>query len=86
MESGAGVLRSAARVRRLARLYDGRPRPRNHPMAHGPVLEEPRSPAWLPALGAALFLLVAVVWLTTRPEPKAPAPVVESVPADAGPG
>lgn len=55
-------------------------------MAHGPALEEPKSPNWLPALGAAFFLVVAVVWMTTRPEPKAAAPVVESVSADAGPG
>jgi hypothetical protein len=32
---------------------------------HGPHLEEPRSPMWLPYLGAALFGLAVVWWLST---------------------
>ncbi|MFO0679982.1 MAG: hypothetical protein U0169_25900 [Polyangiaceae bacterium] len=29
---------------------------------HGPTLDEPQTPAWLPALGVALFAAVAVWW------------------------
>jgi hypothetical protein len=32
---------------------------------HGPVLAEPRSPAWLPFVGAALAGLALVWWLST---------------------
>lgn len=32
---------------------------------HGPVLTEPKSPAWLPLLGVALLALVLVWWLST---------------------
>lgn len=32
---------------------------------HGTVLAEPRSPAWLPFLGAALAAVVLVWWLST---------------------
>lgn len=57
-------------------------------MAHGPAPEEPKTPSWLPALGAALFLAAGIAWMTTREEPK-PAPA-EPAPAadvaDAGPG
>ena len=34
-------------------------------MAHPQPLSEPKSPMWLPALGAALFVLVSAVWLVT---------------------
>jgi hypothetical protein len=33
--------------------------------AHGPVPEEPRSPAWLPLLGAALFGVLLILWLAS---------------------
>lgn len=33
--------------------------------AHGPVLAEPSSPAWLPFLGAAIAGLIIVWWLST---------------------
>jgi hypothetical protein len=48
--------------------------------AHAEVLPEPSSPLWLPALGAALFLVAAVLWMLsagssssteTAPEPAA---------------
>jgi hypothetical protein len=35
--------------------------------------DEPKSPLWLPALGAALFLLAGIWWVTRTPEPKPPA-------------
>jgi len=31
--------------------------------------EEPRTPAWLTALGVALFVAVAVAWTAFRPTP-----------------
>jgi hypothetical protein len=60
--------------------------------AHAPApLPEPVTPMWLPALGAALFVLAAVYWLA---QPAAPPPVeepeapkaqeAEPVPAQAG--
>lgn len=35
-------------------------------MAHD-ALPEPKSPMWLPALGAALLVLAAIVWAVTPP-------------------
>jgi len=35
---------------------------------HGAVLEEPKSPTWLPFLGVALFGLLLVWWLSTPSE------------------
>lgn len=33
------------------------------PHAHGPpALPEPKTPMWLPALGAVLFLIAGLVW------------------------
>lgn len=32
--------------------------------------DEPKSPLWLPALGAVLFLVVGIWWVTRTPEPK----------------
>jgi len=32
---------------------------------HGPVIEEPRSPMWLPFLGLAVFGVALVWWLST---------------------
>ncbi len=43
-------------------------------------LAEPKTPMWLPALGAALFFTVGLVWAATPPPP---VPVAE-VAADAG--
>lgn len=34
--------------------------------------DEPKSPLWLPALGAALFLLVGIWWVTRTPAPVPP--------------
>ena len=61
----------------------------DHGSSHGhdgpPLPPEPKTPMWLPALGAALFLLVGL-WWATRPEP--PAPIVDdtadAAAADAG--
>jgi hypothetical protein len=45
----------------------------SNPHASAPrVDEEPKTPLWLPALGAALFVALAVVWATL---PGAPPPV-----------
>jgi hypothetical protein len=49
-------------------------------MAHGPELEEPKTPMWLPALGGALFLALAVWWIAA---PAAPPPAPEPEPASA---
>ena len=41
--------------------------------------DEPRTPGWIPALGAVLFVSAAVAFLATResvPQPAAPAPEV----------
>lgn len=43
-----------------------------------PPQDEPRSPLWLPALGAALFLLGGIWWLAAGDEPK-PAPSAEEM-------
>jgi hypothetical protein len=37
-------------------------------MASHPPLDEPKTPMWLPAVGALLFL-AAGIWWVTRPEP-----------------
>jgi len=42
-----------------------------------PLDDEPRSPMWLPALGAALFVGVAIWWAVT---PSAAAPLPEGYP------
>lgn len=45
--------------------------------AHGqtPREDEPKSPLWLPALGAALFLVAGIWWFAFgTPEPKATSP------------
>jgi len=58
-------------------------------MAHGPALEEPKTPWWLPALGAALFIVGAIAWMTLRDEPKPvqdTTPAADTAGADAGPG
>ncbi len=48
---------------------------------HGPPPPpEPKTPNWLPALGAALFLLVFVWWLATP----APAPAAGASPDASG--
>ncbi|MGH7284889.1 MAG: hypothetical protein ACRELY_25465 [Polyangiaceae bacterium] len=51
---------------------------------HAPPPEEPKTPMWLPALGAALFLLVGVWWATrSQPVPPAPAPAPQASAASA---
>lgn len=51
--------------------------------------DEPKSPMWLPALGAALFVLAAVAWVVSPPFTRADvapdAGVNATGPADAGP-
>ncbi len=49
---------------------------------HTPPPDEPKTPMWLPALGAALFLIVGI-WFATRPTeaPKADAAPVPSASA-----
>jgi hypothetical protein len=37
-----------------------------------PPQDEPKSPLWLPALGAALFLLAGIWWLAWNPEEPKP--------------
>jgi hypothetical protein len=53
---------------------------------HAPLPDEPKTPMWLPALGAALFLL-AGIWWATRPS-AAPVQGGEktAIAADAGAG
>jgi hypothetical protein len=56
--------------------------------ATSPQPEEPRTPLWMPALGAALFLTVGLVWAATPP-PVAPVSTEgdageEAAAADAG--
>ena len=46
-----------------------------------PQLDEPKTPMWLPALGAALFLIVGI-WWATRPSPPPPPQTADA--ADAG--
>lgn len=50
---------------------------------HGPVVEEPRSPAWLPFLGAALFGLLLIWWLSTPSEDAEAAAAAASASASA---
>jgi hypothetical protein len=52
-----------------------------------PPPEEPKTPMWLPAVGAALFLVVGV-WWAARPSPPPPPDAGEKAPAvvDAGRG
>lgn len=66
----------------------------NFTMAHdshasGGDSDEPKSPLWLPALGAALFLLAGVWWLTRPsdlPPPSAADAGAAAVTGDAAPG
>jgi hypothetical protein len=48
--------------------------------AHAPVSDEPKSPMWLPALGAALFLTAGLWWAVT---PSAPDVVADAPAASA---
>lgn len=52
---------------------------------HAPLPEEPKTPMWLPALGAALFLIVGI-WWATRPAPTPPAPANSSAASAAANG
>lgn len=56
---------------------------------------EPKSPMWLPALGAGLFVLAAVAWVVSPPFTRAdvspdagiaPASTADAGPSDAPPG
>lgn len=38
-------------------------------MAHGPELDEPKTPMWLPALGGALFLALGIWWISRPADP-----------------
>lgn len=56
-------------------------------MAHDAPLSEPKSPMWLPALGAALLVLAAAVWLVTPAFTRADVtPSVDAGPAAADAG
>jgi hypothetical protein len=44
----------------------------SHDSHAAPPQDEPKTPMWLPALGAALFLIAGIVW-ATRPPPPPPA-------------
>ena len=49
--------------------------------------EEPKTPMWLPAVGAVLFLTVGILWglsPAAPPEGASPAGAASSAPADAG--
>jgi hypothetical protein len=49
---------------------------------HGPAVIEPRSPAWLPFLGAALLGVGLVVWLALPEDPpRKPEPEQQAEPA-----
>ncbi len=48
-----------------------------------PPLDEPKSPMWLPALGAALFIAVGLWWAVTPSPP--PPPPDDTEPAAAAP-
>lgn len=59
-----------------------------HPTTgHGTALPEPKTPMWLPALGAVLFLAVALFWglcSSDKPETKGAsdaAPAASGAPA-----
>ena len=49
-----------------------------------PPLDEPKSPMWLPALGAALFIAVGLWWAVT-PSPPPPPPDEAEPAASAAP-
>lgn len=53
---------------------------------HGPVLSEPRSPVWLPFLGAALAGLALVFWLSTPSDAEEAAAAAASASASAQDG
>ena len=48
-------------------------RPRMADSHDSTAQDEPKSPLWLPALGAALFLLAGIWWLAWNPEEPKPA-------------
>ncbi|MCA9588130.1 MAG: hypothetical protein KC657_22560 [Myxococcales bacterium] len=49
---------------------------------HGPAAPpEPKTPMWLPALGAVLFLLVGLAWALS---PASPPPTTDAAPAASG--
>ena len=56
-----------------------------HGTATAPGDDEPRSPAWLPGLGAALFILAGLAWAAYGRVPPAPAHIPSS-PAGSDPG
>lgn len=41
---------------------------------------EPRTPGWVPALGAAIFVTAGVLWLATKSDGAAPAPAPTAAP------
>jgi hypothetical protein len=57
-------------------------------MAHGPQLDEPKTPMWLPALGGALFLALGIWWIArpAEPPPESAEPTTAAAAVDAGAG
>ena len=49
------------------------------------VLEEPKTPLWLPALGAFLFLLAGIWWGSRAPDPTPEPAQAEPAPEQAAP-
>ena len=58
--------------------------PGSHPANGAP--EEPKTPMWLPALGATLFLIVGIWWATRPAEPSGATTPPGATAVDAGPG
>ncbi len=79
MSSGSSATHAAAADHDHA--FDGEP-------TNELPADEPRTPGWLPALGAVLFVTAAVAFLATREgsaQPAAPAPEKAAVVAPAAP-
>jgi hypothetical protein len=55
-----------------------------HGTATAPGDDEPRSPAWLPGLGAALFILAGLVWAASGRAPPTAAPSPSPATGDSG--
>lgn len=53
--------------------------------SHSEELPEPKTPLWMPFVGAALFLLAALGWLVTQPPNTDVAPDAKPAAAEAKP-
>jgi hypothetical protein len=54
-------------------------------MAHPSPSDEPKTPMWLPAIGAALFLVFGIWWATRVEDKPPPAPETTAATLDAAP-